>query len=281
MDLRKFGLSSAQIERAGTVLNYQPFIVTDEFQTGVAYSWLYSEDPRVAPPLVFRRPKWESEWDKISAANGRLRMMYDDFIDEIARRYPGGSLLDVACNNGYFPVQASRIGMKNCAGSDLGAHHAEAIGFLNDVVGTDAKFIHAPYDPATGRLATQERYDVVVAAAIMCHLPNPLRFLAALGAVTKEAIFFWGQMLDTEELVSAYKPPHPNLSEEQVFPYCFNDNTRVSKGLFREAAKQMGFREVSFLEPKTSWLFTKGVEPGDLKSELRIGSAHVAVLATR
>src|SRR5262247_2799138 len=58
---------------------------------------------------------------------------------------------------------------------------------------------------------------------------------------------FLGQMLDTEDLVASYNPPHPNLSVEHKFPYRFNDNTRISRGLFREAAREMGFREVVFL----------------------------------
>jgi len=32
---------------AATVrLNYQPFILSDDLHTGVAYSWLHSDDPR-------------------------------------------------------------------------------------------------------------------------------------------------------------------------------------------------------------------------------------------
>jgi|GEM_PF-2450031 len=41
MDLRKFNLIPKQIERAKTIFNYQPFIITDDIHTGVAYSWLY------------------------------------------------------------------------------------------------------------------------------------------------------------------------------------------------------------------------------------------------
>jgi hypothetical protein len=280
MDLRGCNLSAAQVERASQVLDYQPFIISDDIQTGAAYSWLYSNDPRVAPPLVFRREDWSRQWDKITTANGLCRQMYDDFIDEIAFRYGGGSLFDIACNNGYFPIRATSRGMRNCAGSDLGAHHVNAITFLNDVLGTTARFIRAPYDPVSGQVPVGERFDVVVASAIMCHIPNPLRFLACLGAIAKEAIFFWGQMLETDELVAAYKPPHPNLSPPQPFPYCFNDNTRISKGMFREAARLMGFREVAFLAARPHWLFAER-STSDLETEVRIGSPHVAAIAMR
>ena len=50
MDLRPYGLSTEQVERAFEVLDYQPFIISDELQTGMAYCVLHSPDPRVAPP---------------------------------------------------------------------------------------------------------------------------------------------------------------------------------------------------------------------------------------
>lgn len=37
------------IEEAGlaaTVVDYQPFVLSEDIQTGAAYSWKYSDDPR-------------------------------------------------------------------------------------------------------------------------------------------------------------------------------------------------------------------------------------------
>lgn len=304
MDLRKYKLSRAQIDEAARVLDYQPFLISDDIQTGIAYSWLYSINSRTSPPLIFRRQEWNNEWGKIGAANERLREMYDDFVDEIAKRYPRGSLLDIACNNGYFPVQAHLHGMRDCVGSDIGIRYKQSIEFLNAVCGSRARFIFAPYEPeggsfgrhksfdvraymkslvarsTSGIFGLHKRFDVVIMAAILCHIPNPLRFLASVGNLAKEAIFFWGQMLDSNELLIAHNPPYPGLSARQPFPYAFNDNTRISKGLFREAAGQMGFNRVTFLEPKPHWLFTS-TPAKDLDAEIRIGSAHVAVLASR
>lgn len=55
-DLRK-SLSAAGIpaDAAGRVLNYQPFILSNDMQTGVAYSWFKGDDPRSSPQLLFRR----------------------------------------------------------------------------------------------------------------------------------------------------------------------------------------------------------------------------------
>jgi hypothetical protein len=121
MDLRPYLPSTDRVERAAGVLNYQPFMLSDDVQTGVAYSFVNGGDPRVSPPLLFRRRDFEDRWDAITDANARLRAMYDDLLDEVATLFPGGSLLDVACNNGYFPVGAELRGMRG-TGMDLGNH---------------------------------------------------------------------------------------------------------------------------------------------------------------
>lgn len=280
MDLRSAIQTAKQRLTAERVLNYQPFLIADDLQTGVGYSWLHSTEPRVSPPLVFKRDEWAEQWGRITSANRALAQMYDDFVDEIAKHYPGGSLLDFACNNGYFPVRAELNGMHNCAGIDLGAHYADSVSFLNATVGTAVKFYHAPYEQTTSSTHINEKFDVVCLSAIMCHMPEPLRLLAAIGKIAREAIFFWGQMLDTEKFLISYNPPHASLSTETVFPFRFNDNTRISRGLFREAAEQMGFTKVSFLKPREHWLLT-GTPATDLEREITTGSAHVAVLAMR
>ena len=47
------------VEEGISVLNYQPFVLTDDIQTGVGYSWIAPGDVRVNPPLVFRRSDYE------------------------------------------------------------------------------------------------------------------------------------------------------------------------------------------------------------------------------
>src|SRR5438874_3848978 len=131
MDLRG-KLTEPQTDRACAVLGYQPFIITDDLQTGAAYSWVHGVD-LFSPTLVFDRRKHASEWERIADANGRQRQMYDDFVMEIARRYPGGSLLDFGCNNGYFPVKAELMGMRGCRGVDGAVQCGDSVGFLNHV----------------------------------------------------------------------------------------------------------------------------------------------------
>lgn len=298
MDLRG-RLNEEQKERACAFLGYQPFIITDDIQTGAAYSWAYGADPRVAPTLLFRRHDYNVEqWTKITEANARCRRMYDDFVAEIAKRYPGGTWLDFACNNGYFPIAAERSGMRG-VGVDMGPQYARSIELLNEACGTNAEFINAAYDSQKRSAPIDGKYAVVSASAILCHLPDPLHFLAFLGSLASEAIFYFGQLIDTDALLVSYLRPHPALGrEDEIFPYRFNSDVRLSKSLLYHGFEEMGFREIVELPWSNDWLspyYSAGywqpempVEgPSEVRrawrldTELRETSRHLAILAMR
>ena len=79
----------------------------------------------------------------------------------------------------------------------------------------------------------------------MCHLPNPLDFLAALARVARRAVFFWGALAPGNEMAILYRNPHAALRHgAPAFPYIFNDDTRISRPLFDFAMRELGFREV-------------------------------------
>jgi SAM-dependent methyltransferase len=283
MDLRPRMRSDALVEEATRVLDYQPFMIRDDIQTGVGYSWLHWPDPREAPPLVFHRAEWpESDWDKISASNQGLRSMYDAFIRAIAQRYPGGSLLDIGCNNGYFPVAAEVAGMRGCAGVDQGDHNAKSIRLLNSVQGTEVEYFQRQYSPERRSAEPLPRkFDVVSASAILCHIPDPLHFLAYLASMAQEAVFFWGQVLNTESFIVSYNKPHRNLSSFHQFPYHFNDNTRLSLGLLKHSMSSLGFRRPFEIPHEASWIPMPEGPGGSLESELAQGSHHRAFLFMR
>lgn len=287
MDLR----SLVDVASASLVLDYQPFILSDDVQTGAAYSFIRGGDPRVNPPLVIKREELsDREWSRACDANARLRAMYDDLLDEVASRFPKCSLFDVACNNGYFPVGAELRGMRGF-GMDSRDHSA-SFKLLNKARGTNATFIDGYYDSIRHRFrrrarrffprGTIGRYDVSVVSAIMCHIPDPLYFLSAVAGVSKRAILFWGQMLNSSELLVSYKLPHNRLSELGEFPHAFNDNTRISRGLFDLAMKATGFSTVIEIDARPGWLRELHA-PQDmpLDQEIVHGSQHRALLAIR
>jgi hypothetical protein len=293
LDLRG-KLSPAQTDRACAVLDYQPFIIADDIQTGAAYSWTIGYS--AASSLVFRRHEHGAEeWDNFTHCAEMQRRMYDTFLRAIAARYRGGTFLDVACNNGYFPVGAELVGMRETWGIDLGAHYARAIGFLNEVFGTQATFSQGRYDPLEP-LAIGRKFDVVCASAISCHLPDPLNFLAWLGTLANEAIFFFDQVVDTDELLISYTTPRATFGSIGSFPYRFNEHTRMSRGLLYHGFQEMGFSNIVEIPWEHEWL-TAGItaqhrRPEDLPPQHLIkwqlgaeliggGSRHRAVLACR
>lgn len=271
---------------ATTVLDYQPFVLSEDIQIGAAYSWAYSDDPRKKSSLVFNRSDHsEHDWNRITDTNARLRTMYDDILDEVALRFPGSSLFDVACNNGYFPVGAELRGLSG-TGMDM-VDYSKSFSILNNALGTKAKFLNLVYDSERHEMPVQDQFDVVVASAIMCHLPDPLPFLATIGKIAKRAILFWGQVIDTEQLIISHKPPHPELSRLTKFPHSFNDNTRISRGMFYESIRLMGFNQVKEIEYRNTWLpqflpyALDANSPKTLDEELKTGSKHDAFLALR
>jgi len=299
MDLRD-KLSPAQLDRACQLLDYQPFILSDDLQTGAAYSWMYNTAvARSQTPMLFDRRQWtHEEWDCITDSNARCRRMYDMLISEIARRYPGGTLLDLACNNGYFPVKSELCGMQG-VGTDMGPQYEHSISLLNEALGTNARFIHSTYDTRRHTSEIDGRFKVVVASAILCHLPDPLNFLAHLGTLAEEAIFFCGQLIESDTLLVSYLPPQPTLGRgDMPFPLRFNSDVRISRGLLYYGFEEMGFKNLYELPWREDWLppyfnvhyspqLLDGEERPDvlqawqLDRELRQGSKHVALLAMR
>jgi SAM-dependent methyltransferase len=245
VDLRPY-LSNSLFKQAEAVLDYQPFILSDDAQTGVAYSWLHAADPRVAPKLRFQRD--EPEWDAATEANEQLRQLYEGFLGEIAARFPGASLFDIGCSNGYFPVRAELLGL-NGYGTDIWRGRARSIAVLNTALGTKAAFLWAPYSPQLGRVLTWRRFDVVTASAIMCHLPSPLDFLRALARIARRALFVWGEFAPGDDMAIFYREPHTSWGRPRAFPYGFNDGTRLTRPLFDFAMRELGFRELVTIPP--------------------------------
>jgi SAM-dependent methyltransferase len=266
MDLRKFRLSQAQVEQGTACLNYQPFILDDDICTGVAYSWIGTSDggrSQNARDFVLDRRKcdgrlWERFWD----ANRRLASMYDDFLDAIVKHVPQGTLLDVACNNGYFLVRGMERGMSQCVGYDL-VDYSASVAFLNSVVGTKAKFHNAGYDSWTHEIAGCDEYDVVVATNIMQHVSDPLYFLNFLGRRARKALFLFHGVGDTDEYLVYYAPPNRFYSEkDRPFPVGFDNHVTLSRGLLWESLKQLGFTNIIEIPRRDTWLPNSFLDQG-------------------
>jgi hypothetical protein len=228
MDLRE-RINADDIQEACHVLNYQPFIITDDIQTGVAYIWCYAADPRVQPEMAFRQSECDAgKWSDVTNINRRLARMYDDIISEVASRFPGGSLFDLGCNNGYFPVAAQIFGMSRSLGMDAGDYSA-SVALLNRTMGTNAEFICAGYDPVVHSGPPVGKFDVVTLSAVLLQNPDPLHLLAWLGSIATKAILFLGQ-------------------------HYFNDQTRLSRGLLCYSLATMGYGNILEFRWRDEWI---------------------------
>lgn len=257
MDLRKYNLTASQVHEAAEILNYQPFIISDNVHTGVAYSWLYDTDGGRRKydynEFVFNKETEDQGiYEKAFDANRRLATMYDEFIEYIATRFPGGSLADMACNNGYFLIQGALRGLGQCTGFDHG-DYSNSVNFLNSVTGANVNFMHRSYDSWTHRVEDFQPHDIVIASQIMQHISDPLYFLSFVASRAKKAMFLFTGMGNTEEYQIYYQTPNKFYSNSK-FPVCFDNDVGLSRGLLFKSIELLGFDEVIEIPWKESWL---------------------------
>ncbi len=252
MDLRPFAPSREQVLRGTRLLDYQPFILADDVQTGIAYDWLYGpQDP--GRYLAFRDQVSAETWNRFTSANAQLRTMYDEWIEAICLHAQGNeSVLDVACNSGYFLQRFALKGYGECRGYDL-LDKTEVFSYLNGILGTDARFIHQRYDSWTHRLEGCQPADIVIASAILLHLSDPLYFLHFLGSVTNKILFLFTRIIRAEEYIIQYHEPN-EYYKDAPFPVCFDNNNDISTGLLHLSLRRLGFRQIIELTPNEGWI---------------------------
>src|SRR5690349_19304911 len=133
MDFRH-RISPAQLDRAKRLavrglLHYQPFQFDDDFSVGAGLSTQNGWRTNPPPPLIdfpdvsryandhFRERFVAEPQDReeFHAANGRMRAVYDGFIDDLVAAMggvKGKTVLDVGCNSGYFALSLAQRGAR-------------------------------------------------------------------------------------------------------------------------------------------------------------------------
>ena len=229
MDLRPYGLSELQIARAATVLNYQPFRISDAIVTGVGHSWLHETSLAEInrPQLLFDATRDPPDrWANAVAAAERLDRSYETFLDAIVGSCPGGSYLDLCCNSGYFPVKASARGMV-ATGVDAG-DFTEAFALLNKLLGGDARFVQAQYEPTKYDFVPTivGQFDVVSCMAFLIHVPEPLHLLRYIADRARHAVFLWSGFPRDDAMIVRYPKFHQ-------FPISPSPGASMPVALFR------------------------------------------------
>jgi SAM-dependent methyltransferase len=244
MDLRKFGLSDAQVAFGKACLAYQPFRLSDRVVTGAGYSWRHARSLIAlnTPQLRFDAAQDAPDvWTKAVAAYETLERTYQAFLDVIVGACPGGSYLDVGCNTGWFPVAASLRGMAQPLGVD-GWDYGASVDFLNHVTGASAAFVRSLYLPHEHRFEQSldgRTFDIVSNLAVLVHAPDPLQMLKATAEFSRHAVFLWSAFPRSDDLLIRYA--EPNQASSTPFPWGFDGGTAISDALLVLSMKALGF----------------------------------------
>ncbi len=261
MDLRECISNEDQLHRVKQLIvaglfNYQPFIFSNDLEVGAGYEFLDGE----FKGLVYW-PSASQEWlddsavsrfcidnsfgNQFGEANQRLRILYDNFVDEICSRIGDVSqttFAEIGCNAGYFPLSFSSRGAMESVGYDR-ENYSNVFALLNELLGTNAKFIHQSYNGRTQTIPGCGSYDVVASVAVLCHLCDPLQHLAFLGSIARKAIFIWAPVTSDDDYCIRFGEPNKYYKDDE-FPLCFDNITRPSAKLLRKSLELMGFTDI-------------------------------------
>jgi len=253
MDLRPFNLTKRQILEAKLLLGYQPFIISDNIQTGRGYAHIYGEN---LPQVMDKDRASVEEWNKFVEANARMRKMYDDWI-ETACAIVGDlsklSVADVGCSTGYLLYRFWEKGARNCIGYDR-SDYSHAINLLNDITGYKVKFVHEPYNPLSHKIEGCTEHDIVISSAVMCHLSDPLNHISFLAQITKRALLLHTQVSEEDAYIVHYGTSTRKFSKGDPFPVCFDDGVTISRRFLLESLHLAGFRNIQEIKYSDEWL---------------------------
>ncbi|MDD1700435.1 MAG: hypothetical protein LUQ04_06535 [Methanoregula sp.] len=270
MNLKKYRPSSSQIQSLIGDGCYQPFIFSDEFISGIGYSWVTGEliiamDKAndiayrwQAPNMPLKRIKnyiTDENWELFVDCNTRLRNMYDSWINHTlnALDFPlDYSVVDTASNAGYFLYKFKEKEAGTCIGYDL-LDFSNVFSTLNTLTGYNVKFFNKSYDMTSHTIPDSSPADIVISCAIMCHLSDPLNYLAFLGSITKKALLLFTSVDDTDTFQIIYDGAKAFYPDAR-FPNCFDANTRISKGVLLFGLKELGFSEIIELPYSDLWI---------------------------
>ena len=275
MDLRPHTLTQLQLDHVKSLvieglISYQPFIFSDDLEVGVGYEFeegrfaglVYFPDiPQelLSSPELARRVLPVDERQSFHEANRRLAAFYDTLVNQIASEVGGvvsNSFLDVGCNNGYISLSFSLLGAASAIGYDR-QDFSKVFDLFNSILESNARFVHAWYDPTKHALTNLDAFDVVTSMAMVCHVSDPLHLLSSLGKIARKALFVWTLVSEDDSNVIHYGDPRGDYPTD-LFPFCFDNLTVLSVPLLRKSMELMGFSRIIELPlgeniPKYSW----------------------------
>ncbi len=259
MDLREYNPTIDQIDElkkimTDMIVSYQPFILSDNCCTGTADDWINQSGKY----MMEKDNVCFEDWDRFTEANGRMRRMYNDWINSIcnlAGPLSDLTVVDTAASQGYFLYELLKRGAKRAVAYDLDyppIHKSYEL--LNEITGYAVEFISEPYDMMTHKIPNAVEADIVISSAIMLHLSDPTYYLAFLGSITKKLLFLFTAIDDNPDYRITYHGEPRTHFKHFTFPICFDGTTSVSRPLIELGLRELGFQKIIELPHQKDWL---------------------------
>jgi 2-polyprenyl-3-methyl-5-hydroxy-6-metoxy-1,4-benzoquinol methylase len=198
--------------------------------------------------------------------DGRHRQRYmhifPPLLDLAGGSLEGLSVLDIACNAGFWSIQARRAGARSVLGVDVSAKNVEQAEFVRDVAGLDGIEYRVCRANDVTRAALGE-FDLTLFLGLLYHLDKPIEALERLYDVTRR----WA-VVDTT-LARADVPsgvPMLRLEWDDVHEQNISNRLALvpSKAAVPMMLKTAGFKEVYWIQNASRDL------PLDYRTEARM-----------
>lgn len=112
------------------------------------------------------------------AWKGLMSRLYEDAIERILGRFPGGRVLDLACGIGRF---AAPLAARGATVHGIDATRPSLRAAAAHLAGTDARLLWADVGELSALVDHLEPpYDAALAIELLCYLPDPAAVLRAL-----------------------------------------------------------------------------------------------------
>lgn len=138
-----------------------------------------------------------------------------DFVWPVVLDLCGGSLaglrvLDIACNAGFWSLEAHKAGADQVVGFDARAQYVEQATLVRDAMGIDPKRVEYKhmdiYDLSLESVVGE--YDLVLLFRVLNHLSNPLLALKKIREVCRGCLVADIRMVNGESPVFYVSPEH-------------------------------------------------------------------------
>jgi tRNA (mo5U34)-methyltransferase len=182
--------------------------------------------------------------------DGRHRKRYGHIFPPLLT-LAGGSLdslsvLDIACNAGFWSIQARRAGARSVLGVDVSPKNVEQAEFVRDVAGLDGIEYRVTRANDVSREVIGE-FDVTFFLGLLYHMDKPIEALERLYEVTRR----W-TVVDTTLARSDAPDGVPLLRLEWDDVHDQNVSNRIalvpSKAAVPMMLKHVGFKEVYWIQ---------------------------------